>query len=150
MALCSQSSATSMSTTDLTAPAAPVVAGLLRLIASGAEPVAVLHWDRSSAVATATCWWLVLATRGCDGELQQIEGVLLARPPSALVPSWTIGGWRDCWTAGSDARVLSPWDLLTTEQQGGLLQRLRDAPRMALQQASDGWDVSNLLDEQAG
>lgn len=128
-------------------PAAPIIAGLLRLIAAGVEPVQVLHWDASSAVATATGWWLVFATRGCDGELLEIEGVLLARPPSAMVPSWTIGGWRDCWTAGADARVRTPWELLTVEQQRGLQQRLQGAPRMAPLQASCWWDVSNLWPE---
>jgi len=129
-------------------PAAPVIAGLLRLIISGAEAVEVLHWGTSSAVLTASGWWLVLATEGEIGELLAIEGVLLARPPSALVPSWTAGGWRDCWTAGPDSRVLTPWDLLTAEQQGGLLQRLRDAPRMTPLQASQSWDVSNLWDDE--
>lgn len=144
MGPCSPPSAICMSLPEPRSPAAPIIAGLLRLIACGAEPIEVLHWDTSSAVATASGWWLVLATRGQGDELEEVEGLLLARPPSAMVPSWTIGGWRDCWTAGPGAFVRTPWDLLTAEQQESLQRRLRDAPRMALLQATDAWDTSNL------
>lgn len=120
-------------------PAAVVIAGLMRLIASGLEAIEVPRWGPlvSSGVLTGSGWWLMLRS---DDQGDPVE-VLHAQPPSALVPPWIYGGQRDDWTLGPDARVVTPMELLTLEQRAQLRKRLEDAPRPPQFAPLPYWDV---------
>lgn len=122
-----------------------VVAGLLRLIAAGLEQVEAEPYGphRSISISTASGWWLIVQV-DCRG---QLEGLHHAQPPSLLVPPWTYGCQRDDWTLGPDSRVVTPVDLLTTEQRAVLQQRLEHAPAPWQFAPLIGWDVSNLDEE---
>lgn len=131
---------------DQPAPIATVVvAGLLRLIAAGLEPVTVEPYrpDRLLDVDTSSGWWLLLQidSNGDPVELQH------AQPPSLLVPPWTYGCQRDDWTLGPDSRVITPVELLTPEQRQCLRRRLERAPVRWQFRPPPFWDVSNLDDE---
>ena len=103
-----------------------MLAGLLRLIASGLEAIEVEPWAAgvTAGVSTASGWWLLLQA---DDQGDPVK-VLHAQPPSALVPPWIYGGQRDDWTLGPDARVVTPLELLTVEQRAQLRRRLEAAP----------------------
>lgn len=122
-----------------------VVAGLLRLIAAGLEPVEAEPYGphRSLSISTTSGWWLIVQVdrRG------QLEGLHHAQPPSLLVPPWTYGCQRDDWTLGPDSRVVTPVDLLTAQQRAALQQRLERAPAPWQFAPLIGWDVSNLDEE---
>ena len=115
------------------------MAGLLRLIASGLEPIEAESWrpGASAAVMTGSGWWLVI--RG-DDQCHPVE-LLHAQPPSALVPPWTYGGQRDDWTLGPESRVVTPLELLTVEQRDRLRMRLESAPRPWTFRPLPVWDV---------
>lgn len=128
---------------DRPPPPTAAVAGLLRLIAAGLEPVVEAEPCKpcsTISVRTATGWWLQIAT----GELCQPLALTMALPPSALVPPWTHGCQRDDWRLGSDARVVTPIDLLTVEQCQQLQQRLVLAPAPLVPPMAPWWDISNL------
>lgn len=123
-----------------------VVAGLLRLIAAGLEPIDSEPYGpyRLLSVATGSGWWLVLQidNQGEPGSLHH------AQPPSMLVPPWTWGCERDDWTLGPESRVMTPVDLLTAEQRQALRQRLEDAPRCWQFRPLPYWDTSNLDEDE--
>lgn len=122
-----------------------IVAGLLRLIAAGLEPIDTEPYGpyRLISVMTATGWWLLLRIGG-DGEPSEIHH---AQPPSLLVPPWTYGCQRDDWTLGPDSRVVTPVELLTTEQRQALRCRLEGAPVVLQFRPLPVWDLSNLDEE---
>lgn len=122
-----------------------VVAGLLRLIAAGLEPVTAEPYGPHAliGITTVTGWWLLLQTGG-DGEPQAIT---YAQAPSLLVLPWTYGCQRDDWMLGPDSRVVTPVELLTDEQRLALRERLEAAPRPWQFRPLAGWDVSNLEEE---
>ena len=121
-------------------PPAPIVlAGLLRLIASGLEPIETQDWrpGASVGVMTSSGWWLVIHG---DDQGQPVE-LLHAQPPSLLVPPWIYGGQRDDWTLGPESRVVTPLELLTEEQRDRLRRRLEMAPRPWTFRPLPVWDV---------
>ena len=122
-----------------------IVAGLLRLIAAGLEPIDTepVEPGRLISVATASGWWLLLRIGG-DGEPAELHH---AQPPSLLVPPWTYGCQREDWTMGPESRVVTPVELLTLEQRQALRQRLEGAPVVLQFRPLPVWDVSNLNDE---
>lgn len=122
-----------------------VVAGLLRLIAAGLEPIDCEPCGpyRTISVVTATGWCLDLRIDG-DGAP---AAILYAQPPSLLVPPWIYGGHRDDWTLGPDSTVITPVTLLTADQRLALQQRLESAPRPWQFAPLSMWDVSNLEEE---
>lgn len=122
-----------------------VVAGLLRLIAAGLEPIDTEPCEpgRLISVATGSGWWLLLQING-EG---QPESLHHAQPPSLLVPPWTYGCQRDDWTLGPESRVITPVELLTPEQREQLQRRLMRAPIRWQFAPLVPWDVSNLDDE---
>jgi hypothetical protein len=122
-----------------------IVAGLLRLIAAGLEPVDTEPYrpGRLLSIATASGWWLMLQI---DGDGQPVE-LHHAQAPSLLVPPWTYGCQRDDWTLGPDSRVITPVELLTVEQREALRCRLERAPVVLQFRPLPVWDVSNLDDE---
>ena len=122
-----------------------IVAGLLRLIAAGLEPIDTEPYGphRLLSIATASGWWLLLLL---DGDGQPVE-LHHAQPPSLLVPPWTYGCHRDDWTLGPESRVITPVELLTTEQREALQQRLEAAPVRWQFAPLPVWDVSNMDDE---
>lgn len=126
-------------------PPTVIIAGLLRLIAAGLEPIDCELYgpSRSVSVLTSSGWWVVIQL---DDEGQPVE-LTHAQPPSALVPPWTYGGHRDDWTLGPESRVITPVELLTAEQRAALQERLRCAPRPWQFLPLPYWDVSNLDDE---
>lgn len=126
-------------------PATAIVAGLLRLIAAGLEPVMVDPYrpDGLINVSTASGWWLLLQL---DSQAEPVE-LTHAQAPSMLVPPWTYGCQRDDWTLGHDSRVITPVELLTVEQRQDLRQRLEAAPVRWQFRPPPFWDVSNLWDE---
>jgi hypothetical protein len=130
---------------DPSPPAPIVLAGLLRLIASGLEWIEAEQWRPSGTigVATGSGWWLVLRSddRGLPVEL------ITAQAPSRLVPPWLYGGQRDDWTLGPDARVVTPVDLLTVEQRAQLQRRLERAPRPVIYRPLPFWDLSEPDEE---
>lgn len=131
---------------DQPAPVATaVVAGLLRLIAAGLEPVDVEPYGprRTISVVTTTGWCLDLRI-DVDGAP---AAILYAQPPSLLVLPWIYGGHRDDWTLGPDSKVITPVALLTTEQRLALQQRLEGAPVRWQFAPLPVWDVSNLEEE---
>lgn len=123
-----------------------VVAGLLRLIAAGLEPIDTEPYGphRLLSVATASGWWLMVQIDG-DG---QPAAVHHAQPPSMLVPPWTWGCERDDWTLGPDSRVVTPVQRLTAEQRVMLRERLETAPQCWQFSPPPYWDVSNLFDDE--
>jgi hypothetical protein len=123
-----------------------VVAGLLRLIAAGLEPIEAVAGDpgATTSVLTVSGWWLLL---GMDDEGRPAE-LFHAQPPSALVPPWTWGCQRDDWTLGPDSRVVTPVELLTTDQRQQLTQALQQAPAPWTWGPLPYWDLSNLEDEE--
>lgn len=129
---------------DDPAPLSPLVVGaLLRLIAAGLEPIheAERHGPgRSIALLTATGWWLVVVT---DGEGLPAD-LLIVRPASLLAARWIRGCQRNDWTAAEAARVITPLELLTSEQLHQLRDRLVAAPPVAPLREVPWWDVSNL------
>lgn len=127
-------------------PATVIVAGLLRLIAAGLEPVDIddpYRPDRLISVATASGWWLLLQIDG-SGHPMELHH---AQPPSLLVPPWTWGCQRDDWTLGPDSRVITPVELLTAEQREALRRRLESAPLCWQFAPLPVWDVSNLEED---
>ncbi len=135
-------------TTDPDQPSLPptvIVAGLLRLIAAGLEPVMVEPYGpyRLISVTTASGWWLTLQI---DGNGEPVE-LRYAQAPSLLVPPWTYGCQRDDWTLGPESRVITPVELLTTEQRQCLQRRLKRAPVRWQFRPPPYWDVSNLDEE---
>ena len=122
-----------------------IVAGLLRLIAAGLEPIDTEPHGphRLISVMTTSGWWLLLLL---DGDGQPVE-LHHAQPPSLLVPPWTYGCQRDDWTLGPESRVITPVELLTVEQREALRARLECAPIRWQFQPLPVWDVSNLDDE---
>lgn len=131
---------------DLPPPPTPIIAGLLRLIAAGLEPIQAEPCKPCTApmVITATGWWLLLVIddQGAPVELTH------AQPPSLLVPPWTYGCQRDDWTLGPDSRVVTPLDLLMPEQLQQLQRVLRAAPSVPEQRPIPWWDISNLIEEE--
>lgn len=123
-----------------------IVAGLLRLIAAGLEPIEATAGDpgTTTSVLTVSGWWLLL---GLDDQGRPAE-LLHAQPPSALVPPWTWGCQRDDWTLGPDSRVVTPVELLTVEQRQQLAQALEVAPAPWQWAPLPHWDVSNLEDDE--
>lgn len=123
-----------------------IVAGLLRLIAAGLEPIEATAGDpgTTTSVLTVSGWWLLL---GLDDQGRPAE-LFHAQPPSALVPPWTWGCQRDDWTLGPDSRVVTPVELLTAEQHQRLAQVLDAAPAPWQWAPMIGWDVSNLWDDE--
>lgn len=128
---------------DRPPPPTEIVAGLLRLIAAGLEPVEAepTRPGGTISVNTTSGWWLLVAL----DHQGQPEALTMALPPSALVPPWTHGCQRDDWTLGPDARVVTPIDLLTVEQCQQLQQRLAQAPAPAVPPMAPWWDTSNLI-----
>jgi hypothetical protein len=124
---------------DPSPPAAIVLAGLLRLIASGLEPIETQDWrpGARSSVMTRSGWWLVI--RG-DDEGQPVE-LLHAQAPSLLVPPWIYGGQRDDWTLGPESKVVTPVQLLSDAQRDRLRQRLETAPAPWTFRPLPAWDV---------
>jgi hypothetical protein len=121
-------------------PPAPIVlAGLLRLIASGLEQIETRDWrpGASVGVMTGSGWWLVI--RG-DDEGQPVE-LLHAQPPSLLVPAWIYGGQRDDWTLGPESQVVTPVELLSDAQRDQLRRRLETAPAPWQFRPLPVWDV---------
>jgi hypothetical protein len=116
-----------------------VLAGLLRLIASGLEPIVVDPWRAAAqaGVTTASGWWLVIRA---DDDGWPVE-LLHAQAPSLLVPPWIYGGQRDDWTLGPESRVITPVQLLTPEQRERLRQRFEVAPRPWTFKPLPVWDV---------
>lgn len=131
---------------DQPAPVATViVAGLLRLIAAGLEPVDTEPYGpyRLISVRTASGWWLLLQIDS-SGEPVELHH---AQAPSLLVPPWTYGCQRDDWTLGPESRVMTPVELLTVEQREALRRRLEGAPMRWQFAPLERWDVSNLDEE---
>jgi len=124
---------------ELSPPAAIILAGLLRLIASGLEAIEAEPWRPSASVAvsTTTGWWLLI---GSDDQGQPVE-LLHAQAPSMLVPAWIYGGQRDDWTLGPESRVVTPVELLTDEQREQLRGRLERAPAPVQFGPLPYWDV---------
>lgn len=135
-------SSVTISTPDPPPIPAAVVAGLLRLIAAGLEPIEASAGDPGTTISvlTASGWWLLL---GLDDQGAPVD-LTHAQPPSALVPPWTWGAQRDDWTLGPDSRVITPIELLTAEQRQQLAQTLETAPEPWQWEPLLGWDVSNL------
>lgn len=125
--------------TDPSPPAAIVLAGLLRLIASGLEPIDAEPWGPGVrvSIATRSGWWLII--RG-DDDGQPVE-LLHAQAPSLLVPAWIYGGQRDDWTLGPESRVITPVELLTEAQRDQLRRRLEMAPAPWTFRPLPVWDV---------
>lgn len=122
-----------------------IVAGLLRLIAAGLEPVEAEQGQagQTISVSTASGWWLLL---GLDDQGEPVE-LTHAQPPTTLRPPWTWGCQRDDWTLGADSRVVTPVELLTVEQRQQLTQVVAQAPAPRQWGPLPHWDVSNLWDE---
>lgn len=122
-----------------------IVAGLLRLIAAGLEPITAEHGDPGATISVATAggWWLLLRLGG-QGEPVELTH---AQPPSLLVPPWTWGAQRDDWTLGPESRVVTPIELLTVEQHQQLTQALQQAPAPWTWGPLPHWDLSNLGDD---
>lgn len=116
-----------------------VVAGLLRLIASGLEPITAeeITPGCGCGVQCANGWWLWLWA-DAGGQLRE---VLHAQPPSVFVLPWTRGGVRDDWTAAETARVITPVELLTAEQRERLQGVVQRAPRPWQWARLPYWDV---------
>ena len=126
-------------------PATEVIAGLLRLIAAGLEPVMTEPPgpDRLLSIDTASGWWLMLQT-GMDGQPVELTH---AQAPSFLLPPWTWGCQRDDWTLGPDSRVITPVELLSAEQRLALQQQIERSPVRWQFRPPPFWDVSNLDEE---
>lgn len=104
-----------------------IVAGLLRLIAAGVEPICCPPWGpRANVIVTVwrAGWWLALVANDA-GDVLRCEH---ACPPSLAVPCWWRGCERDDWTLGPESRVVDPIELLTAQQRVALRERLERAP----------------------
>jgi len=123
-----------------------IVAGLLRLIAAGLEPVEAATGDPSATIGVLTTsgWYLTLMI----GDQGEPVALTYALPPSAMVPPWTWGCQRDDWTLGPDSRVVTPVELLTVEQRQRLAQVLEVAPAPWQWAPLPFWDLSNLEAEE--
>lgn len=120
-------------------PPLVILAGLLRLIASGLEPIDAEQWAPgvNASIATASGWWLIIRS---DDHGAPVE-LLHAQAPSLLVPPWIYGGDRDDWTLGPESRVMTPVELLTVAQRDQLRRRLEAAPAPWTFRPLPVWDV---------
>ena len=120
-------------------PPLVILAGLLRLISSGLEPISAEPWAPgvNASIATASGWWLIIRS---DDHGTPVE-LLHAQAPSLLVPPWIYGGQRDDWMLGPGSRVMTPVELLTAEQRDRLRRRLEAAPAPWTFRPLPVWDV---------